>query len=402
MSYDKFKQFRLNEKLLQQTVLIRNAIKMLQYDIQFQQEQEQQMLIQQQQAQQHHQQQQLMEYDNSINRTINITTAQSLNNYLPNNINNQVPASYDNLEDFLTRSEFTNSSMLNSNRLNINQSSGSPLSPQTLTAPHLSNLSSTSPNQPNNNVNTISCYYVNTNSIITTNHEQQQHQIQLYNHATLNENIGNMCEENVDVENEEDEEEEDEDDDDEEVEEDDEDDEEDEEEEEGDEDELEDDECSEESTLELTNLVTSHKEEKLNENKENQINNIINSNKKYNNCKNAANTSASITITNDDNNNNEPNNQHMNTNDSTDYAQEESANETFLKTNSTTTQITVNQNLIENENYLDFKIMPSNSSLVSSNDQKAELRTIIKNNNCQSSDSTDSTKIKNVDEFLLD
>lgn len=48
LSYDKFKQFRLNEKLLQQTVLIRNAIKMLQYDIQFQQEQEQ-IIIQQQQ-----------------------------------------------------------------------------------------------------------------------------------------------------------------------------------------------------------------------------------------------------------------------------------------------------------------------------------------------------------------
>ncbi len=53
MSYEKFKQFRLNEKLLQQTVLIRNAIKMLQYDIQFQQEQEQ-ILIQQQQKMTHH------------------------------------------------------------------------------------------------------------------------------------------------------------------------------------------------------------------------------------------------------------------------------------------------------------------------------------------------------------
>ena len=49
LSYEKFKQFRLNEKLLQQTVLIRNAIKLLQYDIQFQQEQEQILLQQQQQ-----------------------------------------------------------------------------------------------------------------------------------------------------------------------------------------------------------------------------------------------------------------------------------------------------------------------------------------------------------------
>jgi hypothetical protein len=57
LSYEKFKQFRLNEKLLQQTVLIRNAIKMLQYDIQFQQEQEQ-ILIQQQQKITHQQHQQ--------------------------------------------------------------------------------------------------------------------------------------------------------------------------------------------------------------------------------------------------------------------------------------------------------------------------------------------------------
>ena len=52
LSYDKFKQFRLNEKLLQQTVLIRNAIKMLQYDIQFQQEQEQILMQQHQMNQQ--------------------------------------------------------------------------------------------------------------------------------------------------------------------------------------------------------------------------------------------------------------------------------------------------------------------------------------------------------------
>lgn len=54
LSYEKFKQFRLNEKLLQQTVLIRNAIKLLQYDIQFQQEQEQ-ILLQQQMSQAHSQ-----------------------------------------------------------------------------------------------------------------------------------------------------------------------------------------------------------------------------------------------------------------------------------------------------------------------------------------------------------
>lgn len=56
LSYEKFKQFRLNEKLLQQTVLIRNAIKLLQYDIQFQQEQEQILLQQQQQMSQVHSQ----------------------------------------------------------------------------------------------------------------------------------------------------------------------------------------------------------------------------------------------------------------------------------------------------------------------------------------------------------
>ena len=56
LSYDKFKQFRLNEKLLQQTVLIRNAIKLLQYELQYQHEQEiqQQYLYQQQQQHHHH------------------------------------------------------------------------------------------------------------------------------------------------------------------------------------------------------------------------------------------------------------------------------------------------------------------------------------------------------------
>jgi hypothetical protein len=42
LSYDKFKLFRLNEKLLKQTVLTRNAIKLLQVEIQQQQQQQQQ------------------------------------------------------------------------------------------------------------------------------------------------------------------------------------------------------------------------------------------------------------------------------------------------------------------------------------------------------------------------
>jgi hypothetical protein len=43
LSYDKFKLFRLNEKLLKQTVLTRNAIKLLQVEIQQQQHQQQQL-----------------------------------------------------------------------------------------------------------------------------------------------------------------------------------------------------------------------------------------------------------------------------------------------------------------------------------------------------------------------
>lgn len=75
LSYDKFKQFRLNEKLLQQTVLIRNAIKLLQYELQYQHEQEiqQQYLYQQQQHHQQHQQQQhhlqqhmVMDYNQNV------------------------------------------------------------------------------------------------------------------------------------------------------------------------------------------------------------------------------------------------------------------------------------------------------------------------------------------------
>lgn len=60
MSYDKFKQFRQNEKLLRQTVLIRNAIKLLQIEMQQQQQhQHHQSQIQQHQHQFHQQQQQM-------------------------------------------------------------------------------------------------------------------------------------------------------------------------------------------------------------------------------------------------------------------------------------------------------------------------------------------------------
>ena len=257
MSYDKFKQFRLNEKLLQQTVLIRNAIKMLQYDIQFQQEQEQQqqqqqqqMIIQQQQQQQHHMQQQqqqhLMEFDNSINRTIN-NVAQNYSN-----------TCYDNLEDFLTRSEFTNnSSMLNNHTSSVASSPPlPPLSPS---------LAPQAASNQSNNVN--NCYYVNTTS--------NEHQIQMFSHqqaVTTNEAVGNGAEENVDVEEEEEEE-----DDDEEETEDDEEEEDESDEELDDEDEYDEDDEDEEVYTEVVSSVvkSSDKQQQHNqkqfENKENQI-----------------------------------------------------------------------------------------------------------------------------------
>lgn len=65
LSYDKFKQFRLNEKLLQQTVLIRNAIKLLQYELQYQHEQEIQQQYLYQQQQHHPQQHVVLDYTQS-------------------------------------------------------------------------------------------------------------------------------------------------------------------------------------------------------------------------------------------------------------------------------------------------------------------------------------------------
>jgi hypothetical protein len=115
LSYEKFKQFRLNEKLLHQTVLIRNAIKLLQLDLQFQQEQEQ--VINQQQ---HHQ---IMKYDNSINQ-LNQNNQNNFNYYNTcNNINdtqqNLIMSTYNNFDDFLNRSEFVNNYIVNTNNTRI-------------------------------------------------------------------------------------------------------------------------------------------------------------------------------------------------------------------------------------------------------------------------------------------
>lgn len=70
ISYDKFKMYRLNEKLLGQTVLIRNAIKLLQFDLQLEQEQQQQQFLYQQQ-------QQILDYENSINNGYLVDTTGS-------------------------------------------------------------------------------------------------------------------------------------------------------------------------------------------------------------------------------------------------------------------------------------------------------------------------------------
>lgn len=104
MSYDKFKQFRLNEKLLQQTVLIRNAIKMLQYELHYQHEQE---IQQQQQYLYQQQQQQMLEYQNQ-QQAYAVQT-------------NMSTCPYDTLEDVLNRPvELLNRhSNLNSN-FNVN------------------------------------------------------------------------------------------------------------------------------------------------------------------------------------------------------------------------------------------------------------------------------------------
>lgn len=108
LSYEKFKQFRLNEKLLHQTVLIRNAIKLLQFDLQCQQEQEQ--LIQQ-----HNQ---IIKYDNSINslnqNNHNLNYYNTCNN-IDDTQQNLIMSNYNNFDDFLNRPEFVNNYIVNTN-----------------------------------------------------------------------------------------------------------------------------------------------------------------------------------------------------------------------------------------------------------------------------------------------
>lgn len=128
LSYDKFKQFRLNEKLLQQTVLIRNAIKLLQYELQYQQDQElqQQYIIQQQQQQQQHQQQ-LIDYENCLNTSNRLLSNGSYVTNVTHNTNgvlnmstNGTPASsFENLDEFFNRSNTTNDFSNKTNYTNL-------------------------------------------------------------------------------------------------------------------------------------------------------------------------------------------------------------------------------------------------------------------------------------------
>ena len=217
LSYDKFKQYRLNEKLLPQTVLIRNAIKLLQYDLQFQQEQEQQQhqqIFLQQQQQQHlqqQQQQQQMEFmmnesgavvmtnagqldnNNSINNnsaSANRYSSSSspsasssssssqqqlitnhggfgLNKPVGSNVNNIISMiPYENLEEFFNRSEFSNNNPMMLTQQNTiasnvsndaNTSNGAACNGSHLNAngSHVSNLTDQSA------ANSATCFYVN-------------------------------------------------------------------------------------------------------------------------------------------------------------------------------------------------------------------------------------------------
>jgi hypothetical protein len=286
LSYDKFKQFRLNEKLLQQTVLIRNAIKMLQCDIKFQQEQEQIFLQQQQQQQMclQQQQQQKMEYDNSISNRL--SPHQNLGQTMYNSSQPSIitMASYDNLEDFLTRSEFVNNSMLNTNNFNISNNRNI----NSLNSTSNVNMNNTTNNAGLNEsgvgVNNLSGYYSDLNNnnanINNNNQNEQEHQIQLYN-QTINDNsttsinkntniaLSNGYETNIDVETEEDEEENEEEA--EYEEEDDEEEEEDEDEEEDEPNEDEDDEDVDQESLNLENNNNTIFNKESNQNETNQI-----------------------------------------------------------------------------------------------------------------------------------
>lgn len=141
ISFEKFKQFRLNEKLLQQTVLIRNAIKMLQYDIQYQQEQEQ---LLQQQHQQQQMQQQIMDY--SLNDQKQSTSQQT---------SSITMSTYENLDEFLSRSEF-----INNNILNVNNSI------------HNKNIT-----QQQTQINGIGCYFVNIDAQENNNTEYEPNKV---------------------------------------------------------------------------------------------------------------------------------------------------------------------------------------------------------------------------------
>ena len=364
LSYDKFKQFRLNEKLLQQTVLIRNAIKMLQYDIQFQQEQEQQIIIQQQQHQHHHhmqQQQHLMEFsnnNNNNNRTTSVTT--------PNPSSSPMATNYDNLEDFLTRSEFSNNAMLNHNRTT---SQSLPSSTLVLNG----NLSN--PNNSNQqSVNVNNCYYVITSS----------NQVQILNNES---NV--IGEENVDVDgNEEDDEE------DEEEEEAEEDDDEDEEDITGEEETDEEDEVVDEFTDEpdeplFTQMnVVVIKNEKLNqkqfENKENQIRNYLNETKKFSSLKDDLTPVSNIDLT------NTHRSSEININNKSDIRGEQEEEEPIL----IESQLTVNLTLTnENENYLDIKLeTPTPPSIITNHANVEDFQ-----NNMNSSQLTKN----NTEEFFI-
>jgi hypothetical protein len=177
MSYEKFKQFRLNEKLLQQTVLIRNAIKMLQYDIQLQQEQEQHInLIHQ------HQQNVLQPMDYIINES-NQSNSNSISSRFNNeNTSNRHQNSQHQSETFMVSSS-------------SHQLSGS------LVQSHYPNANT----QINHNMFTMNSYDnledLFSRSDIIINHENYNHSANYSNLCSNNMNISNHHETNLNYNN---------------------------------------------------------------------------------------------------------------------------------------------------------------------------------------------------------